>query len=77
MGNFLPCGTFIAMARPPIQDEFTGLNVSRQRKRQLRWQKAGRCIICGKKCAPGTQRCQFHREQVRAAAMAHHLSRPL
>jgi len=31
-----------------IKDEFTDLPVSRQRKYQLRMQRAGRCTICGK-----------------------------
>ena len=30
-----------------IQDEFTDLNVSRQRKYQLRNQRDSKCIICG------------------------------
>ncbi|MDE3068141.1 MAG: hypothetical protein KGJ60_11400 [Verrucomicrobiota bacterium] len=36
------------MGRAKIHDEFTDLPVSRQRKCQLRRQKEGRCIICGK-----------------------------
>lgn len=36
------------MAGPkPIQDEFTHLGVSRQRKCQLRWKRDGMCCICG------------------------------
>src|SRR6266404_85651 len=30
-----------------IKDEFTGLPISRQRKKQLRWIKEGRCPVCG------------------------------
>jgi len=37
--------------RPRIQDEFTGLPVSRQRKYQLRKLKERRCIICGEPAA--------------------------
>lgn len=35
--------------RKPIQDEFTGLTVSRQRKWQLRKKKECRCVLCGDK----------------------------
>ena len=34
-----------------IADEFTDLNVSRQRKYQLRKAKAGRCAECGRELA--------------------------
>src|SRR6266404_9365146 len=30
-----------------ITDEFTDLPISRQRKKQLRWEKNGRCETCG------------------------------
>lgn len=33
--------------RPKIIDEFTDLPVSRQRIKQLRWKRDGRCRICG------------------------------
>lgn len=33
--------------RLPIQDEFTHLKVSKQRKKQLRYAKAGLCTLCG------------------------------
>jgi hypothetical protein len=33
--------------RPRIQDEFTGLPISRQRKYQLRMQRDRRCTECG------------------------------
>lgn len=36
------------MGRKDIQDEFTHLPVSRQRKLQMRWKRDGKCIICGK-----------------------------
>lgn len=32
---------------PKIIDEFTGLTISRQRKKQLRWKKNGRRLTCG------------------------------
>lgn len=32
---------------PEILDEFTNLDVSRQRKYQLRKRKQGKCVICG------------------------------
>ena len=35
------------MSRPAIQDEFTALPVSSQRKVQLRWHRDGRCQKCG------------------------------
>lgn len=44
--------------RIAIQDEFTNLNISRQRKYQLRMQKAGKCTECGEP-AQGT-RCLKH-----------------
>lgn len=31
-----------------IQDEFTDLPISKQRKHQLRRKKGGKCILCGK-----------------------------
>ena len=40
-----------------IQDEFSALNVSAQRRYQLRKNKAGCCRICG---APGTPYCRNH-----------------
>ncbi len=55
--------------RRPIQDEFTKLPVSRQRKYQLRKQRDNRCTECG---APATNasRCLKHlvlaRERQRA-----------
>ena len=45
--------------RKRIQDEFTNLEISRQRKYQLRKQRDNRCTECG---APATQasRCLKH-----------------
>lgn len=48
------------MARRPIQDEFQHLNISRQRKYQLRQQRDGRCTICGKPSSSGSSRCLDH-----------------
>ena len=45
--------------KKPIQDEFTNMTLSRQRKYQLRMQRDKRCTICG---APAVQaaRCVKH-----------------
>ena len=45
--------------RPRIQDEFTHLSISRQRKYQLRKKKEQRCLICGKPVAT-TNFCLDH-----------------
>ncbi len=45
--------------RRPIQDEFTELPISRQRKYQLRMQREGRCTECGEPAAQGS-RCLKH-----------------
>lgn len=51
------------MSRNPIQDEFTHLKVSHQRKTQLRWKRDGRCIICGKlRSVNSNSRCAHHVE---------------
>ena len=41
------------MAKPPIKDEFTDLPISRQRKYQLRMERDGRCVQCGKPTEAG------------------------
>ena len=52
-----------------IEDEFTGLAVSRQRKYQLRMQQQQRCIICGEPSVTAAH-CLLHaikyREQRRS-----------
>jgi hypothetical protein len=50
--------------RKPIQDEFTDLPLSRQRKYQLRKRRDKRCTICG---APAVQaaRCVKHLVEAR------------
>ncbi len=45
--------------RKPIQDEFTDLPISRQRKYQLRMQRDKRCTECGEPAAQGS-RCLKH-----------------
>lgn len=51
------------MPKPPTQDEFTHLQVSHQRKTQLRYQRDGLCIICGKPLdGPSKVRCKKHQE---------------
>jgi hypothetical protein len=45
--------------RKPIQDEFTHLPISRQRKYQLRMQRDKRCSECGEPAAQGS-RCVKH-----------------
>jgi hypothetical protein len=45
--------------RRPIQDEFTKMPISRQRKYQLRKQRQGRCTECGEPAAQGS-RCLKH-----------------
>jgi hypothetical protein len=45
--------------RTRIQDEFTDLPISRQRKYQLRMQRDRRCTECGEPAAEGS-RCVKH-----------------
>ena len=45
--------------RKRIQDEFTGLRVSRQRKYQLRMKRDRRCTECGEPAVQGS-RCLKH-----------------
>jgi hypothetical protein len=47
------------LMRKPIQDEFTTLAISRQRKYQLRMQRDHRCSECGEPAAQGS-RCVKH-----------------
>ncbi len=49
-----------------IQDELTDLPLSRQRKYQLRMQRAGRCATCGKPAVPGSRAlCREHLTRAR------------
>lgn len=43
-----------------IDDEFSALPVSRQRKCQLRHQRDGKCIVCGKARVTAIH-CEHHR----------------
>lgn len=43
-----------------IDDEFSDLNISRQRRYQLRKLRDGRCSICGE-TAVNKNRCEVHR----------------
>lgn len=45
--------------RKRIEDEFTTLGISRQRKYQLRMQRDKRCTECGEKAEQGS-RCLKH-----------------
>jgi len=45
--------------RKRIQDQFTNLPISRQRKYQLRMQQQGRCTECGEAAVLGS-RCLAH-----------------
>ena len=45
--------------RKRIEDEFTNLKISRQRKYQLRMQRDKRCTECGEPAAVGS-RCLKH-----------------
>jgi len=45
--------------RKQIQDEFTGMPISRQRKYQLRMQRDKRCTECGRPAVQGS-RCLEH-----------------
>ena len=47
------------LVRKPIQDEFTDLPISRQRKYQLRMKKRHRCTSCGE-LAVTSSRCLKH-----------------
>jgi hypothetical protein len=48
-------------SRKRIEDEFTTLKISRERKRQLRRVKAGLCVRCSGPIAPGEETCIKHR----------------
>jgi hypothetical protein len=45
--------------KQPIVDEFSDLPISRQRRWQLRQEKAGKCITCGKPSVKHL-RCELH-----------------
>ena len=48
------------LMRPPIDDEFTDLPISRQRKYQMRMARDKRCTDCGEPAQPYASRCLKH-----------------
>lgn len=44
-----------------VEDEFTDLSISRQRRYQLRKQLKGLCTICAQPSAPNHSLCSRHR----------------
>ena len=46
-----------------IQDKFSGLNISRQRKYQLRKHRDNKCIVCGKPVNT-KYHCRYHAKEV-------------
>ena len=54
-------------SRKRIEDEFTPLKISRERKRQLRLVKAGLCVRCNDPVAPGQELCVKHRIELAMA----------
>jgi len=46
-----------------IQDEFSALNISDQRRYQLRREKRGLCRLCGSAVVAGKPYCQKHYER--------------
>lgn len=59
-----------------IHDEFTNLNLSKQRKQQLRYRKAGVCVYCGKDSG-GKECCPKHAKIRQNAARKRRLKRGL
>ena len=57
-----------------IEDEFTDLKISRQRKWQLRHAKEGKCIKCGAAAAVGSPLCVRH--NLKSALRAHARNNP-
>lgn len=49
-------------SRAKIKDEFTDLNVSRQRKGQLRNKRDGKCVKCGNPNLVTKEYCEKHRK---------------
>lgn len=48
-----------------IQDEFTSMRISRQRRYQLRREKAGQCRLCGAVAVDDGTYCTEHLEKQR------------
>ena len=59
--------SFCCMAQAEIQDEFTDLPISTQRRYQLRMRRDGRCIECGELVIYGS-RCLKHLMRARERA---------
>lgn len=57
-----------------IQDEFTDLPVSKQRKWQLRKRRSGQCVVCGKKSVTKTH-CEVHAQKDRERVYANYIAR--
>jgi hypothetical protein len=51
-----------------IQDEFTDLPISRQRRYQLRCEANGRCRLCGRPAVADVPYCRKHYDDKRRAA---------
>ena len=51
-----------------IQDQFTNLKISRQRKWQWRRRAAGLCDCCGQPVLPGMSKCLKHHTECREYA---------
>lgn len=47
-----------------IKDEFRDLEVSRQRRYQLRKRRDHKCVLCGKPASGSAVYCRKHRKQV-------------
>ena len=48
-----------------IRDEFAELPLSRQRKKQLRYQRDGLCVVCGKRRNPSSAMyCTAHKTAI-------------
>jgi len=63
--------------RPKIIDEFTDRPVSRQRIKQLRWKRDGRCSICGKPhSATSANFCDKHAESATKFGRKYSSSKP-
>lgn len=48
-----------------IQDQFTNLPISRQRRYQLRHEARGQCRLCDNRAAGDSAYCPYHQERQR------------
>ena len=53
------------MSNSPIQDKFTKLKVSKQRRYQIRQRERGKCEKCNRKTEGGKTMCNYHREMAK------------